>query len=160
VRGVKIDRLNVQSVSMKKTVALLTLIFAVKVVFGQLRYPYQVNYIPITTEQQEAKMAFMDLIPSAPNGKTIVLLHGKNFNGFYWKDVMTVLANRGYRVIVPDQIGWGFSDKPNIHYSFHILAANTKKIARLAWRPKNSPDRAFYGWYARYQIRIDVSSGN
>jgi pimeloyl-ACP methyl ester carboxylesterase len=31
-------------------------------------------------------------------------------------------------VIVPDQVGWGKSDKPNIHYSFHLLAANTKKL--------------------------------
>jgi pimeloyl-ACP methyl ester carboxylesterase len=31
---------------------------------------------------------------------------------------------KGYRVIVPDQLGWGRSDKPDLHYSFHVLAKN------------------------------------
>jgi pimeloyl-ACP methyl ester carboxylesterase len=31
-------------------------------------------------------------------------------------------------VVVPDQIGFGKSSKPNIHYSFHLMAANTKKL--------------------------------
>jgi pimeloyl-ACP methyl ester carboxylesterase len=29
---------------------------------------------------------------------------------------------------VPDQIGWGKSPKPDIHYSFHLLAANTAAL--------------------------------
>jgi pimeloyl-ACP methyl ester carboxylesterase len=31
-------------------------------------------------------------------------------------------------VVVPDQIGWGKSSKPDIHYSFHLLAANTAAL--------------------------------
>ena len=73
-------------------------------------------------------MAFMDVGAKNPNGQTVMLLHGKNFNGYYWKDVIARLTENGYRVIVPDQVGWGLSDKPNIHYSFHLLAANTKKL--------------------------------
>ena len=57
-----------------------------------------------------------------------MLFHGKNFNGYYWKEVIAALSNNGYRVVVPDQVGWGQSDKPNIHYSFTLLAANTKKL--------------------------------
>ena len=57
-----------------------------------------------------------------------MLLHGKNFNGYYWKDVIAALNNNGYRVVVPDQVGWGQSDKPNLHYSFQMLAVNTKKL--------------------------------
>lgn len=71
-------------------------------------------------------MAYMDVKPFAAfNGKTVVLLHGKNFNGYYWKNVIPLLINQGYRVIVPDQVGWGRSAKPDIHYSFHLLARNT-----------------------------------
>jgi pimeloyl-ACP methyl ester carboxylesterase len=57
-----------------------------------------------------------------------LLFHGKNFNGYYWKDVISFLSNSGYRVVVPDQVGWGRSGKPNIHYSFHLLAANTMQL--------------------------------
>lgn len=57
-----------------------------------------------------------------------MLLHGKNFNGFYWKDVIPYFTARGYRVVVPDQIGWGQSDKPTLSYSFHLLAEHTKRL--------------------------------
>jgi pimeloyl-ACP methyl ester carboxylesterase len=30
--------------------------------------------------------------------------------------------------VVPDQLGFGKSSRPNIHYSFHLLASNTKKL--------------------------------
>jgi pimeloyl-ACP methyl ester carboxylesterase len=31
-------------------------------------------------------------------------------------------------VVAPDQIGWGKSPKPDIHYSFQLLAANTAAL--------------------------------
>jgi pimeloyl-ACP methyl ester carboxylesterase len=93
-----------------------------------LQYAYPVQFLNLTIEQQRARMAYMDVQPAKPNGQSILLLHGKNFNGYYWKDVIAALSNKGYRVIVPDQVGWGQSDKPNIHYSFPLLAANTKKL--------------------------------
>jgi len=92
-------------------------------------YPYPVSYLPLTIEGQDLKMAYMDVLPSGGgNGKSVLLLHGKNFSGAYWKDTIAFLNDNGYRVIVPDQIGFGKSSKPNIHYSFHALAANTKKL--------------------------------
>jgi pimeloyl-ACP methyl ester carboxylesterase len=93
-----------------------------------LRYPYPVKFLSLTIEQQTVRMAYMDVPSAKPNGKTVLLLHGKNFNGYYWKNVISFLNENGYRVIVPDQVGWGKSDKPNLHYSFHLLAANTKKM--------------------------------
>ncbi|MDO6425213.1 alpha/beta fold hydrolase, partial [Saccharophagus degradans] len=60
---------------------------------------------------------------------TIVLFHGKNFNGAYWKTTIKSLTEAGYRVIAPDQIGFGKSSKPmNFQYSFQELAKNTKTI--------------------------------
>lgn len=92
-------------------------------------YPYKVDFLPLTLEGQDLKMAYMDIKPEGQgNGKTVVLLHGKNFFGAYWQDTIRVLSRNGYRVVVPDQIGFGKSAKPNIHYSFHQLAANTKKL--------------------------------
>lgn len=92
-------------------------------------YQYPVQFFPLSVEGQDLKMSYMDVPPrSGGIGKTILLLHGKNFFGAYWKDTITFLADNGYRVIVPDQIGFGKSSKPDIHYSFHALAANTKKL--------------------------------
>lgn len=92
-------------------------------------YAYPVNYLPLVIEGQDLRMAYMDVLPSGGgNGKSVLLLHGKNFSGAYWKDTIAFLSSNGFRVIATDQIGFGKSSKPNIHYSFHALAANTKKL--------------------------------
>ncbi|GAB3256699.1 alpha/beta hydrolase [Larkinella harenae] len=93
-----------------------------------IAYPYPVHFLPLTIESKSVQMAYMDVKPAQPNGKTVLLLHGKNFNGFYWKSVIQWLTQNGYRAIIPDQIGWGQSSHPDIHYSFHRLAANTQKL--------------------------------
>ena len=95
---------------------------------AQEPYPFTSKYITLDIEQQAVKMAYMDTIPAKPNGHAVIMFHGKNFNGYYWKDVANHLLQKGYRVIIPDQVGWGKSDKPNIHYSFHLLAANSRQL--------------------------------
>jgi pimeloyl-ACP methyl ester carboxylesterase len=91
-------------------------------------YPYKVDFFPLNLEGQDLKMAYMDVMPAQPNGKTVLLLHGKNFFGAYWRQTIAFLSHHGFRVVVPDQLGFGKSAKPDIHYSFHRLGANTKKL--------------------------------
>ncbi|MCU4165184.1 alpha/beta fold hydrolase [Carboxylicivirga caseinilyticus] len=92
-------------------------------------YPYPVSTINLFVQNQELKMSYMDVKPENPNGRNIVLLHGKNFNGAYWKTTINALTKEGYRVIVPDQIGFGKSSKPDhFHYTFQQLANNTKTL--------------------------------
>jgi pimeloyl-ACP methyl ester carboxylesterase len=92
---------------------------------SQVEYPYPVHYIPISISDSQVSMAYMDIPSSSPVAKTMVLLHGKNFNGYYWKELIPSLTKAGFRVIVPDQVGWGQSAKPLTSYSFHWLASNT-----------------------------------
>jgi pimeloyl-ACP methyl ester carboxylesterase len=106
----------------------LIFFFSSELTAQEVVYPHPVNYIDLKIESQDVNMAYMDVKPAEPNGKTVLLFHGKNFNGYYWKDVISFLSNSGYRVVVPDQVGWGRSGKPNIHYSFHLLAANTMQL--------------------------------
>jgi pimeloyl-ACP methyl ester carboxylesterase len=92
-------------------------------------YPYPVRYLDFEIEGQDVRMAYMDVRPTArPNGHSVVLMHGKNFFGAYWADTIRVLRQHGFRVVVPDQIGFGKSSKPDIYYSFHGLAHNTKRL--------------------------------
>ncbi|UCH48648.1 MAG: alpha/beta hydrolase [Betaproteobacteria bacterium] len=92
-------------------------------------YPHPVQFHPITYFGTDLRMAYMDVSPSAnANGRTVVLMHGANFFGAYWYRTIDVLAAAGYRVVVPDQIGFGKSSKPVIPYSFHWLASNTKSL--------------------------------
>lgn len=92
-------------------------------------YPFPVSFVEFESQGEKLRMAYMDVPSSAANGKTVMLLHGKNFNGAYWEQTAKVLVQKGYRVIIPDQIGFGKSAKPlHFQYSFHELAANTKRI--------------------------------
>ena len=48
--------------------------------------------------------------------------------GEAWTETIAILSKEGYRVIVPDQIGFGRSSKPILHYSISTHASNTKRL--------------------------------
>jgi pimeloyl-ACP methyl ester carboxylesterase len=92
-------------------------------------YPYPSSYLPLTLYGQDVRMAYMDVPPlGAANGHTVVLLHGNNFAGFYFGGPIDALRKEGFRVIVPDQIGYGRSSKPIIPYNFNDMARNTRLV--------------------------------
>ena len=69
--------------------------------FEELRYPYPTAFLNLFVEGQDLRMCFMDVQPTKnPNGRTVVLLHGKNFFGAYWADTAKFLTDRGFRVII------------------------------------------------------------
>jgi pimeloyl-ACP methyl ester carboxylesterase len=88
-------------------------------------YPYPVNLLPLINDGEPLRMAYMDVAPAHPNGRTALLLHGRNFPSSYWGPVIKTLADAGYRVVVPDQIGFGKSSKPSGELHFDTLARNT-----------------------------------
>lgn len=90
-------------------------------------YPFPVRY---QTVSEGVNMAFMVVEPANPaNGRTVVLLHGKNFNGAYWEETARWLSSSGYRVVIPDQVGFGKSSKPiDYSYTFAQLAQNTESV--------------------------------
>lgn len=93
------------------------------------KYPYPLQYFNFSSQQQNLKMGYMDVQPKNPNGKTVVVLHGKNFCAATWEETINILTQKGYRVIAPDQIGFCTSSKPdNYQYSFQQLAQNTHAL--------------------------------
>ncbi|MET0906335.1 MAG: alpha/beta hydrolase [Bradyrhizobiaceae bacterium] len=89
------------------------------------QYPYPVQMLPVTHESEQLRMAYMDVPSQKPNGRIVVLLHGRNFPSSYWAPVIRTLADAGYRVVIPDQIGFGKSSKPAGDLHFDSLARNT-----------------------------------
>src|SRR5258707_4013101 len=76
-------------------------------------YPYPVAMLAVPGEGEALRMAYMDVRPAGQsNGRAIVLLHGRNFPSSYWEPTIRALAVAGYRVVVPDQVGFGKSSKP------------------------------------------------
>jgi pimeloyl-ACP methyl ester carboxylesterase len=95
----------------------------------EFEYPYLVGFLPVTIALQFLTMGYMDVPPtSGTNGSTVVLMHGKAFGGYYFLNAIEALTSAGHRVVAPDQIGWGKSSKPDIHYTFQLFAADTAAL--------------------------------
>ena len=100
----------------------------------RFEYPYPVHWFETQAGGEAVRMAYMDIPPGgASKNLTVVLLHGKNFCGATWGDTAAVLAAHGYRVIVPDQVGFCKSSKPaGFQYSFQALASLTNGLLQQA----------------------------
>ena len=92
-------------------------------------YPWPVLKFEFVSQGVSLHMAYMDVKPKTPNGRVVVLLHGKNFVAATWQGSIAVLSDAGYRVVAPDQIGFGKSTKPaHYQYTFQQLAGNTHAL--------------------------------
>ncbi len=92
-------------------------------------YPFPVERFLFTSQRQPLQMAYLDVRPATPNGRTAVLLHGKNFCAATWESQIRALSAAGYRVIAPDQIGFCKSSKPAAYqFTFRQLAENTHAL--------------------------------
>jgi len=90
---------------------------------------FPVHLAAASVEGRDVRLAYYDVAPAGPaNGRAVLLLHGKNFWGDAWADLARALAGHGFRVIVPDQLGFGRSSKPDVHYSFELLALLTRRL--------------------------------
>jgi pimeloyl-ACP methyl ester carboxylesterase len=93
------------------------------------KYPYDIHSYGFEAQNQKLQMTYMELIPAKTTPPVIVLLHGKNFGGYAFDKVAGRLLTMGYRVFVPDQIGFGKSSKPaHFQYSLQALASMTNQL--------------------------------
>jgi len=63
-------------------------------------------------------------------GDPVVLLHGNPTWGFLYRDVIGPIVKSGRRVIVPDMIGFGLSEKPAREYA-HTLDGHSADLVAL-----------------------------
>ena len=73
-------------------------------------YSYEPRYATV----DGLRMAYIAAGPTEPDGgtATILLLHGEPTWGYLYRKMIPVLAGAGHRLMVPDLIGFGRSDKP------------------------------------------------
>ena len=100
-------------------------------------YPYPVFFLDLTRDGERQRLAYMD-VPAGgqPNGRSVLLLHGRNFPSSYWQPVIRALTVAGYRVVVPDQLGFGKSSKPVRPFSFDTMAAETVALLDALGLPR------------------------
>lgn len=74
------------------------------------KFPFESKYLEILGSQ----MHYIDV----GSGDPIVFLHGNPTSSYLWRNIIPHVQDQG-RVIAPDLIGMGKSDKPDIPYRFH-----------------------------------------
>lgn len=77
-------------------------------------YAFKENYIGLghkNDDGQEMRMHYLDE-GEGTNGKVMVLLHGEPSWSYLYRKMIPVFVENGFRVIAPDLIGFGKSDKP------------------------------------------------
>ena len=81
-------------------------------------FPYEPNYIVI----DNLRIHYLDEGPK--NADPIVLFHGEPTWSYLFRKMIPVFKDAGYRVVVPDMVGFGRSDKfeskNNYSYEHHI----------------------------------------
>ena len=92
---------------------------------------------PFTPRQFEVRpglsMSYLDEGPR--DGEVVVMLHGNPSWSYYWRNLVSGLSDpasgKGYRCIVPDHIGMGFSDKPGDADYDYTLQSRVDDLAAL-----------------------------
>jgi haloalkane dehalogenase len=80
---------------------------------GLPEYDFRPNYISIDDREiGQLRMHFVDEGPRS--GPPVVFLHGQPTWSFIFRRQIKALAAAGYRVLAPDLIGFGRSDKPRL----------------------------------------------
>lgn len=76
-------------------------------------YGFRPHYLDIPFEGQQLRMHYVDegARPSAEQ-ETILLVHGEPSWSYLYRKMIPVLVAAGHRVVAPDLIGFGRSDKP------------------------------------------------
>ncbi len=75
-----------------------------------------------------ARMAYIEAGPG--DGEPVLLLHGEPTWSYLWRSVIPALAAAGLRVIAPDLIGFGRSDKPT-EVADHTYARHVEWVRAL-----------------------------
>jgi len=88
-------------------------------VLGDL-YPFASHFVNLDGH----RMHYLD----EGDGSVVLMLHGNPSWSFYYRDLIKGLRDR-YRVVVPDHVGCGLSDKPQ-DYSYR-LATHISNVERL-----------------------------
>lgn len=73
-------------------------------------FPYESRFV----EVQNSLMHYVD--EGAKDAPIVVLLHGNPTSSYLWRNIIPELS-KTHRVVVPDLIGMGKSDKPDLEYT-------------------------------------------
>jgi len=117
-------------------------------------YPYQPNYIEINDgEGSTLRVHYLDEGPK--NSNPILLLHGEPSWSYLYRNMIPQLVDKGHRVVVPDLVGFGKSDKP-LEQTDYSYTRHVDWMAELIFDHLNLTSITFFGqdWGGLIGLRL------
>ncbi len=111
-------------------------------------YPFSANYV----NSLGYRIHYVDEGPR--DGQVVLLMHGQPSWSYLYRHMIPILASAGFRVIAPDNVGFGKSDKPlktsDHNYQMHIDVM-TNFVDELALK-----NATFFGqdWGSNIGLRV------
>lgn len=98
-------------------------------------FPFEPHYVEIDDgEGGSLRVGYLDEGPS--DGACVLLMHGEPSWSFLYRKMLPPLVSAGYRVVAPDLVGFGRSDKPtapeDYSYARHVEWMRQALLDRLA----------------------------
>lgn len=85
-------------------------------------FPYPPHYVEVGDGDGRLRIHYVDAGPS--DGEVILCMHGQPTWSYLYRKMIPLLTAAGYRVIAPDLVGFGRSDKPaarsDYSYARHV----------------------------------------
>jgi len=75
-------------------------------------YPFEPHYVDVTAAGAPEPLRLHYIDEGPRDGAPVVLLHGEPTWSYLYRTMIRPLADAGHRVLAPDLIGFGRSDKP------------------------------------------------
>jgi tRNA(adenine34) deaminase len=93
-------------------------------------YPWQPRYVSKLPALGGLRMHYLDEGEGGEGGLTFLCLHGNPAWSYLYRKMIPVLLDAGHRVVAPDLIGFGKSDKPK-RDGFHSFSAHRQILLEL-----------------------------
>ena len=122
-------------------------------------FPYEPHYVEINDPDLGAlRVHYLDEGPR--DAETIVLVHGQATWAYSFRKMIPILTAAGYRVVVPDLVGFGRSDKP-ADWEDHTFQKHVDwlKATLQALNIENSTGFLF-DWGGYFGLRVAVDEPN
>jgi len=121
-----------------KTVALIVLITALALAIPYVSKTYGLKPISVAdlppeggwVTLSEGNLYYRWYMPSEAksNGQAVVLIHGFSTPHFVWDGIRQFFLDAGYRVLVYDHFGRGFSERPSTDYDAQLYVRALKEL--------------------------------
>ncbi|MEM7093602.1 MAG: haloalkane dehalogenase [Actinomycetota bacterium] len=117
-------------------------------------FPFEPHYAEIADGAGATlRVHYLDEGPS--DAPPVLLLHGEPSWGYLYRHMIPVLVAAGHRVVVPDQVGFGRSDKPT-EQSDYTYARHVAWMSALVFDVLDLRDTTFFGqdWGGLIGLRL------